>query len=477
MINPSSDDSLVYNSEKDNSSSDGVSPSSSKVPASTRPVRGRRRLSVGTVRNRRSTAQPTSDKEADAPNLNPPGNGTTGTDERTSAEPTQLQPSRQPKVGHPRKPRPPANKPQLLNPNPTAVISQTLGQEEPDSTQPTFTETNPVNLPVASETPLTESGTPSSHQGTTKKRERLTKGPDETTKIPFMHPSEREFAQILDYYNIEYLYEPRSFPLRWDGARVVEMFSPDFYLPVQDQYFELTTMKQSLVTQKNRKLRHLHEMYPEINCQLLYRRDIMRLLAKYGYGPLADAGINGVERTLFTPNQIAERVNAIGAQITADFAEQEVVLVGVLKGVICFMADLMRTIDLPLRLDFIEIAQYGEGSGANVAVSKDIPDSIEGRHVILVEDIVDTGMTLQFLLGHLWDKQPASVSVCTLLNKPIRRMNHITIDYCGFDIPDEFVVGYGLDYGGKFRNLPSIGVLRPVEAKPDIEVEAHQTVD
>ena len=115
-----------------------------------------------------------------------------------------------------------------------------------------------------------------------------------------MHPSEREFANLLDYYEIKYLYEPRSFPLRWDGNRVVEMHTPDFYLPEYDQYFELTTMKQNLVTQKNRKLRHVREMYPEVNIQLLYRRDLMRLMGKYGFGPLGDASVEGTERVLFS---------------------------------------------------------------------------------------------------------------------------------------------------------------------------------
>ncbi len=280
-----------------------------------------------------------------------------------------------------------------------------------------------------------------------------------------MHPSEREFAKLLDFYNIKYLYEPRSFPLRWDGHRVVEMFSPDFYLPAQDQYFELTTMKQTLVTQKNRKLRHLRELYPEVNIQLLYRRDIMRLLAKYGYGPLADAEVKGIERAMFTVEQVQQRVQELGEQITKEYQGQEIVLVGVLRGVVCFMADLMRRIDLPLAIDFMGISHYGADGGEEVSVTKDVEISVEGRPVILVEDIVDTGMTLQFLLRHLWAKRPSSVAICTLLDKRVRRMNEVPLQYVGFEIPDEFVVGYGLDYQGLYRNLPYIGVLKPVEPK------------
>ena len=124
----------------------------------------------------------------------------------------------------------------------------------------------------------------------------------------FAHPSELEFAQILDFYGLKWQYEPRSFPLRWQGERVVEMFTPDFYLPVQDQYFELTTMKQSLVTQKNRKLRRVRESYPEINISLLYRRDIVRLLAKYDSGPLGEAETYWIERTLYSENEIPRQV-------------------------------------------------------------------------------------------------------------------------------------------------------------------------
>ena len=295
------------------------------------------------------------------------------------------------------------------------------------------------------------------------RREWHAKGPDETQKTPFMHPSEQEFAKILDFYHVPYLYEPRSFPLRWQGERVVEMFTPDFYLPVQDQYIELTTMKQNLVTQKNRKLRHLRELYPDVNVLLLYRRDIMRLLAKYDYGPLAEAEVKGIERILFRAEEVQRRVHELGGQITADYAGQEVVLIGVLRGVVCFIADLMRQVNLPLRMDFMEIAGYGSDEASEVAVTKDAAVPVEGQHVILVEDIVDTGMTLQFLLRHLWAKRPASVAVCTLLDKQVRRMNEVPIRYRGFEIPDEFVVGYGLDYNGLYRNLPDICVLKPTE--------------
>jgi hypoxanthine phosphoribosyltransferase len=289
--------------------------------------------------------------------------------------------------------------------------------------------------------------------------------PSETRDLSFMHPSEREFANLLDYYQIKYLYEPRSFPLRWDGNRVVEMHTPDFYLPEYDQYFELTTMKQSLVTQKNRKLRHVHEMYPEVNIQLLYRRDLMRLMGKYGFGPLADVDVAGTERTLYTEDQVQNRVREIGKQITDDYADQEPILIGVLRGVVVFMADLMRELDLPLQIEFMEISHYGEEREESIEVLRDVTTDLKGRHVIVVEDIVDTGLTLRYLLEHLESKQPASVVVCCLLDKSVRRMAQVPLEYVGFEIGDEFVIGYGLDYGGRYRNLPYIGVLQPQEPK------------
>lgn len=291
------------------------------------------------------------------------------------------------------------------------------------------------------------------------------RGEQETAAKAFMHPSEKEFADLLDYYQINYLYEPRSFPLRWDGSRVVEMFTPDFYLPEYDQYFELTTMKQNLVTQKNRKLRRVREMYPEVNVQLLYRRDLMRLMGKYGFGPLADVSVEGTERTLFDEARVRERVRELGAQITKDYAGEEPVLIGVLRGVVVFMADLMRAVDLPVQVEFMEITHYGEERQESIDVIRDVSTDLNGRHALIIEDIADTGLTLRYLTEHLQSKGPASLRVCALLDKSARRMADVPLDYVGFEIPDEFVIGYGLDYGGRYRNLPYIGVLQPPEPK------------
>jgi bifunctional protein TilS/HprT len=276
----------------------------------------------------------------------------------------------------------------------------------------------------------------------------------------FAHPSEEDFAKLLDFYCIEWLYEPRSFPLRWEGDKIAEMFTPDFYLPELDLYVELTTLKQNLLTEKNRKLRQLRALYPEVNVRLLNKSDFLKLLAKYGYGPLGEAKVEGVDRVLYSHARIQRRVRTLARHISRDYAGQRLVLVGILKGVVCFMADLMQHLSLPVTLDFMAISYYG-GDGQVVKITRDLDSSITGQHVLMVEDIVDTGMTLNYILNHLSSHNPASLRVCTLLDKRARRLINVPLDYVGFEVPDEFVVGYGLDYKGEYRNLPFIGILHP----------------
>lgn len=160
---------------------------------------------------------------------------------------------------------------------------------------------------------------------------------------------------------------------------------------------------------------------------------------------------------------IAAKVRELGDSISRDYRGKDLVLVSILKGALPFLADLMRQIPLPLALDFLEVSSYGsstESSGV-VRILKDIANPIEGRDVLVVEDILDTGNTLAFVVEHLRSQRPASVRICTLLDKPARRLVPIDIDYRGFEIPDKFVVGYGLDYAERYRNLPFIGVLKP----------------
>lgn len=281
----------------------------------------------------------------------------------------------------------------------------------------------------------------------------------------FAHPSEEEFAKILDFYGLRWDYEPRSYPLRWEGEQMREMFTPDFYLPDLDLYLELTTMKQSLVTEKNRKLRRVRELYPDINIKLLYRKDFHRILAKYGFGPLANAESKKIDKVLITERQIEQKVAELGKQISQDYKGREPVLVGILKGMLCFMSDLMREITLPIEVEVMTLSRYDGDGEAGVNITKDVDSDIEGRDVILVEDIIDSGMTLNFLVNYLRSKNPASLEVCAFLDKKIRRIVDVPVKYVGFEVPDEFVVGYGLDYEEKFRNLPFIGSMVPEQSE------------
>ena len=237
------------------------------------------------------------------------------------------------------------------------------------------------------------------------------------------------------------------------------MFTPDFYLPGLDQYVELTTLKQSLVTEKNQKLRRLRELYPEIKIMLLYKRDYDRLLIKYGVGPLAQARGHGISQVLYSASDIEERVKTIAKQITMDYADRRPILIGAQRGFICFMADLIRQITIPLDLDFIGVSYYSGADQSAVKITKDLDLNIKDRHVIMIEDIVDTGITLSCILNHLRSRGPASLSTCTLLDKRVRRLIDIDLDYIGFEVPDEFVVGYGLDFREEYRNLPFIATL------------------
>lgn len=170
-----------------------------------------------------------------------------------------------------------------------------------------------------------------------------------------------------------------------------------------------------------------------------------------------------VSQILISEEALQQRVRELGQQITAECAGLDLVAIGLLKGVFFFMADLLRNIDLMVTIDFMAISTYGPGSPDTgvVRILKDLDESIEGRHVLLVEDIIDTGLTLAYILKTLRARNPASMRVCALLNRPARRLVDVPIDYKGFDVPDLFVVGYGLDLGQHYRNLRYIGALAP----------------
>jgi hypoxanthine phosphoribosyltransferase len=166
-------------------------------------------------------------------------------------------------------------------------------------------------------------------------------------------------------------------------------------------------------------------------------------------------------QVLFTEDAIQQRVAALGRQITLDYALHSLVLVSVLRGSIFFTTDLARRIELPLSMDFLSISSYGEGSEGVVRITKDLEENIAGKDVLLVEDIVDTGFTLKYLLRTLLSRNPKSLEVCTLLDRKARRIIDIDLKYIGFEIPDNFAVGYGLDFKQQFRNLPYIGLVQP----------------
>lgn len=170
-----------------------------------------------------------------------------------------------------------------------------------------------------------------------------------------------------------------------------------------------------------------------------------------------------IKEVLISEEQLAAKVAELGAQISRDFAGKNLLMVSVLKGSVVFMADLMRQITIPARIDFMAVSSYGAGvkTSGVVRILKDLEIPLEGYDVLVVEDILDSGMTLNYLRGILKERNPKSISIATLLDKPDRRQVDITPDYVGFVIPDEFVVGYGLDYSEKYRNLPYVGVLKP----------------
>jgi hypoxanthine phosphoribosyltransferase len=169
------------------------------------------------------------------------------------------------------------------------------------------------------------------------------------------------------------------------------------------------------------------------------------------------------ERIMFSQEAIAAKVCELGTEISLDYKGEEILVVGILKGAMIFLADLVRYIRVPASFDFIAVTSYGassESSGA-VRILKDLDRSIQGRHVLIVEDIIDSGLTLNYLVENLKSREPASLKICTMLDKPSRRKAPVQINYNGFPIPDEFVVGYGLDYNEHYRNLPYIMVLNP----------------
>jgi len=171
----------------------------------------------------------------------------------------------------------------------------------------------------------------------------------------------------------------------------------------------------------------------------------------------------GLGRVVYSEAEIRQRVAALGAQISRDYAGRNPLVIGVLKGVMFFMSDLLRTLQVPARVDFMAISRYhaGKGTKGPVRLIKDLEEPVEDQHVLFVEDVIDTGLTLSYLLRNLKARHPASLEVCTLFDKPQHRLANIPVKYKGFDLPDRFVVGYGLDYKEAYRHLPFVAELTP----------------
>jgi hypoxanthine phosphoribosyltransferase len=171
----------------------------------------------------------------------------------------------------------------------------------------------------------------------------------------------------------------------------------------------------------------------------------------------------GVSKVLIEEDVVAARVAELGSEISNDYAGKDLLLVGVLKGAVFFMADLMRQLSIPCEVDFMAISSYGASTDSSgvVRILKDLDINIEGRDVLVVEDIIDSGLTLSYLIRNLESRNPASLEICALLTKPERREIDVGVRYTGFEIPNEFVIGYGLDFGERYRNLPYVAVLDP----------------
>jgi hypoxanthine phosphoribosyltransferase len=176
--------------------------------------------------------------------------------------------------------------------------------------------------------------------------------------------------------------------------------------------------------------------------------------------------IDGMGPVLVASEDIQAKVRELGERITQDYREDKLLLVGILRGAVVFLSDLMRHLELPCEIDFMDISSYGTGTQTSgvVRILKDLEEDITGRHVLIIEDIIDTGLTLSYLRRMLLQRGPASLEICALLSKPSRRQVDLSVKYLGFEVPDEFVIGYGIDYAGAYRNLPDIHALKPEAA-------------
>jgi hypoxanthine phosphoribosyltransferase len=293
----------------------------------------------------------------------------------------------------------------------------------------------------------------------------------------FAHPAEQDLARILSFYRIRWIYEPTTFHLEFrEDGRPAEQITPDFYLPDHDLYIELTTMRQRLVTRKNRKIRRLRETFPSVHIKLLYRRDYDRLIGSY---PAPDHIVEPIlDAPIFDGPAIKSRVEELAAEVYESSAEltgiesddsprrnrfEPLHLIGVGPGSNRFLTDLCRELgrqDFRTSSDQLMLSRYGADEGHDrVRVGSALKIPVTGRDVVLVADIVSSGLSLVYVSEWLRSKGTRSVRICTLLDREDARIIDIPLDFVGFKAPDEALVGYGLSSYPQFATLPSIAAI------------------
>ncbi len=286
--------------------------------------------------------------------------------------------------------------------------------------------------------------------------------------VQFAHPAEREFARLLAYYRIKWVYEPTTFALRWgEDGRATECFTPDFFLPDHRLYFELTTMRQSLVTRKNRKLRHLRELYPGTRIRLLYRRDILRLEDAYG-PPVAAQRLRDV---LWGEAEIEARIRDLAQQVADEWlgratGGQPPVLLAVGSGAARFqqrLAAALAAAGVPCDTDRLDPSRFRRDSAQQAVRAVRRPEvSMDGRRVLLVGDVVSTGLSLTWAAERVARKHAAEVRSCAFLDRQAARLLDPGLAWVGFEAPDVPLAGCGLSLHRPLRRLPAIGTVEPV---------------
>jgi hypoxanthine phosphoribosyltransferase len=279
----------------------------------------------------------------------------------------------------------------------------------------------------------------------------------------FAHPAELDFSRILSYYRVRWAYEPTTFALAWNGeGHPVEMFTPDFYLPDHRIYIELTTMRQRLVTRKNRKLRRMRELYPTVRVKLLYRKDYHRLIGSYGPSRLQDSCRIG--RPLYTAEEINQAIDRVAQAVRERVQPADPLLIlTVGRGAATFSQALAGALErrgVPLERDSVRLTRFRSARGAGrVRVRRGPRRSVAGRRVLIVADIISTGLSLAYLASWLRRHGIQDVTICTLLDRKAARLVDLPPVEACFDAPNELLVGFGLRLLRRFSELPYIATI------------------